>query len=379
MIYNKFQDTRLSLLGFGTMRLPLLEDGKTINKEEVFKMTDYAMEHGVNYFDTAYPYHEGFSEVVIGEALKKYPRDSFYLATKYPGHQPSSVINPKDTFAEQLQKCGVEYFDFYLLHNVAEFCMDYYMSDEEGVAAYFVEMKKQGKIKHLGFSTHARVENLKPFLDKFGSEMEFCQIQLNYVDYTLQDAKAKLELLKEYNIPVWVMEPVRGGALASNGVDKAFRWLMQFPEIKMILSGMSNFDQMKENIEIFSELNPTTAEENEQLYAFAESIKNSVPCTGCRYCVKYCKHNIDIPTQIKIYNEAKIKASFVVTMQNESIPEEQRSSACEACGECAKQCPQKIDIPDVMKKLTKILNETKPWSQICAERDAAARKMLGLD
>lgn len=379
MIYNEFKDTRLSLLGFGTMRLPLLEDGKTIDKEEVFKMTDYAIEHGINYFDSAYPYHEGLSEVVIGEALKKYPRDKFYLATKYPGHQPSSLINPKDIFAEQLKKCQVDYFDFYLLHNYSEFCQDYYMSDELGVVAYFVEMKKQGKIKHLGFSTHARVENLKPFLDKFGSEMEFCQIQLNYVDYTLQSAKEKLELLKQYNIPVWVMEPVRGGALASNGVDKAFRWLMQFPEIKMILSGMSNFEQMKQNIEIFSELKPTTKEENKQLYEFAEGIKASVPCTGCRYCVKYCKHNIDIPTQIKIYNEAKIKASFVVTMQNESIPVEQRSSACEACGECAKQCPQKIDIPDVMKKLTKILDETKPWAEICAEREAAAKKLLGID
>ncbi len=379
MIYREFKETKLSLLGFGTMRLPLLEDGKTIDREEVYKMTDYAMANGVNYFDTAYPYHECQSEVVIGEALKKYPRDSFYLATKYPGHQPSTVINPKDTFAEQLKKCQVDYFDFYLLHNISEFSMDDYMSDEKAICAYFVEMKKQGKIKHLGFSTHARVENLKPFLEKYGQYMEFCQIQLNYVDWSLQNAKAKMELLKQYNIPVWVMEPVRGGKLAENGVDKAFRWIMQFPEVKMILSGMSNFDQMKQNIDIFSEEKPTTAEENEELYAFAEKFKASVPCTACGYCAKYCKHHIDIPTQIKIYNEAKVYKSINVAMQNEAIPEENRCSACEACGECAKQCPQKIDIPDVMKKLTTILNEMPSWAQMCAERDAAARKTLGLD
>lgn len=379
MIYREFNGEKLSLLGFGCMRLPLLEDGKTIDQEQVEKMADYAMENGVNYYDTAYPYHGGMSEVSIGKALKKYPRESFNLANKYPGHQPSTVINPKDTFADQLKKCQVDYFDYYLLHNVSEFSLPDYMSDEKGIEAYFVEMKKQGKIRHLGFSCHARVENMKPFLEKYGKDMEFCQIQLNYVDYSLQDAKAKLELLKSYNIPVWVMEPIRGGALVKNGVDKAFRWLMQFSEVKMILSGMSSFDQMKDNIEIFQTENPTTEKENEELYKLAEEIKSSIPCTACGYCKKYCKHNIDIPCQIKIYNEAKVAKTITVTMQNEAIPEENRASACEACGECAKQCPQHIDIPKVMKELSDILASMTTWTALCKERDIAARKNLGLD
>jgi len=378
MITRDFKEDKLGLLGFGTMRLPLLSD-KSINQEEVNRMVDFAMASGVNYFDTAYPYHNGMSEISIGIALKKYPRESFRLADKYPGHQLSTIINPKDTFEEQLKKCQLDYFDYYLLHNVSEFSMNDYMSDEKAICEYFVEMKNQGKIRHLGFSCHARAENMRPFLEKFGKYMEFCQIQLNYLDWTLQDAKTKLEILKEYNLPVWVMEPVRGGALAKNGVSKAFRWIMQFPEVKMILSGMSNFEQMKENVEIFSAFNPTTEKENEELYALAEGMKSSVPCTSCGYCRKFCKHGIDIPVQIKIYNEGMVQKSINVAMQNEAIPLEHRSSACEGCGECVKQCPQHIDIPKVMKNLTELLSNTASWEKLCLERDAAARKNLGLD
>ncbi len=378
MIYREFKDDKLSMLGFGCMRLPLLEDGKSIDEEQVFKMTDYAIENGVNYFDTAYPYHGGLSEVVIGKALSRFPREKFFLADKYPGHQPSAVVNPKDTFALQLKNCKVDYFDYYLLHNISEFSMDEYMSDEKGICAYFVEMKKQGKIRHLGFSCHARLDNLEKFLNKFGNEMEFCQIQLNYVDWTLQQGKEKMELLKKFHIPVWIMEPVRGGALAKYGVDKAFRWLMQFEDIKMILSGMSSFDQMKQNIEIFERLNPTTDEENSQLYKIAEEFKSSVPCTACGYCLKYCKNGINIPVQIQIYNEAKVCKSFNVTMQNEAIAPEYRSSACIACGECAKQCPQKIDIPNVMKELTSIIDSMTSWVDVCKTRDVVNRKNLGL-
>lgn len=214
MIYSDFQDKTLSLLGFGTMRLPLNSDG-TIDEVQVREMTRYCLEHGVNYFDTAYPYHNGDSERVIGRILSEYPRDSYYLATKYPGHQILSTgYNPAEIFEEQLAKCGVDYFDFYLLHNVYEKSMETYLDPQWGIIDYFKEQKRLGRIRHLGFSTHAQTKCLKEFLDICGDAMEFCQIQLNYLDWTLQDAKAKYELLTEQGIPVWVMEPVRGGRLA---------------------------------------------------------------------------------------------------------------------------------------------------------------------
>ena len=214
MIYRTFKDKQLSLLGFGTMRLPTGSDG-SIDEAQVREMTRYAVSHGVNYFDTAYPYHGGESERVIGRVLREYPRDSYCLATKYPGHQ---IINggydPAEIFEEQLKKCGVEYFDFYLLHNVYEKSMEVYLDPQRGILEYFKEQKRLGRIRHLGFSSHAEPPALKAFLDACGEDMEFCQIQLNYLDWTLQDAKGKYELLTQRGIPVWVMEPVRGGKLA---------------------------------------------------------------------------------------------------------------------------------------------------------------------
>ena len=210
MITNKIHDKELSLLGFGAMRLPLNEDG-SIDEKQVFEMVKYASEHGVNYYDTAYPYHQGNSEVVMGKALKQLPRESYCLATKYPGHQIASSYNPAEIFEIQLKKCDVEYFDYYLLHNVYENSIQVYTDSKWGIIDYFIKQKELGRIKHLGFSCHGSAELLKEFLDGYGDKMEFCQIQLNYLDWTLQDAKAKYELLTERNIPVWVMEPVRGG------------------------------------------------------------------------------------------------------------------------------------------------------------------------
>ena len=390
MITKDFQGNRLSLLGFGTMRLPTNGDGR-IDEAQVAEMTAYAIEHGVNYFDTAYPYHGGESERVIGRVLSKYPRDSYYLATKYPGHQIlSNGYNPAEIFEEQLKKCGVEYFDFYLLHNVYEKSMEVYLDPKWGIVDYFKEQKKLGRIKHLGFSCHAETKGLKAFLDACGEDMEFCQIQLNYLDWTLQDARGKYDLLTERNIPVWVMEPVRGGRLAKLSDAEevklkalhpdesiaawGFRFLQQLPNVKMVLSGMSNMEQMVDNVKTFSAPKPLTAEETALLLDIAEGMKDSIPCTACRYCCDGCPAGLDIPGLISTYNELRFSAAVNVAMRIEFMPEDKKPSACIGCGQCTQMCPQNIDIPGAMKDFTEKLSKLPSWAEICRQREAAAKK-----
>ena len=390
MIYSKFQNKKLSLLGFGAMRLPTLEDG-TIDETQVKEMTAYAMEHGVNYYDTAYPYHGGESERVMGRILKEYPRDSFYLATKYPGHQIlSDGYNPAAIFEEQLEKCQVEYFDFYLLHNVNEKSVETYMDPQWGIVDYFKEQKKLGRIKHLGFSTHAQVDCLKEFLDYCGEDMEFCQIQLNYLDWTLQNAKGKYELLTEHGIPVWVMEPVRGGKLAVLSEDReaklkavcpdasvaswGFRFLQGLPNVQMVLSGMSNMEQMQDNIKTFTERNALSEEENTLVLEIAESMKDSIPCTGCRYCCDGCPMELDIPMLLSVYNEIRVAPTTTAAIPIEFMAEEKKPSACVACGKCMEICPQNINVPEAMKDLAEKLTAIPSWAEICRQREEAAKK-----
>ncbi|MBQ3357127.1 MAG: aldo/keto reductase [Oscillospiraceae bacterium] len=390
MLYSDFQDLKLSRLGFGTMRLPQREDG-SIDEDKTREMVRFAIEHGVNYFDTAYPYHGGKSELVIGKLLGEYPRESFYLADKYPGHQISASYDPAATFEEQLQKCGVDYFDFYLLHNVCEKSYGVYTDPKWGIIDYFAEQKRRGRIRHLGFSSHAGIENLREFLDRYGELMEFCQIQLNYLDWTLQDAKTKVELLTERNIPVWVMEPVRGGKLAKlpqAGEDAlkrlrpdespaawCFRWLADIPQVKVILSGMSSLAQMQENICTMSAEKPLNAEERQTLSDIADGLTRCVPCTGCRYCCDGCPMGLDIPMLLASYNDAKFAPNFTVGMRLDSLPEEQRPTACVGCGACAQICPQKIDIPGVMQDFAEIMKTLPDWTAICREREAAANAL----
>ena len=390
MMYRDFQGKRLSGLGFGTMRLPTNSDG-SIDEAQVAEMTAYALEHGVNYFDTAYPYHGGESERVIGRVLSKYPRDSYCLATKYPGHQISSTgYDPAEIFEEQLKKCGVEYFDFYLLHNVYEKSMEVYLDPRWGIIDYFKEQKRLGRIKHLGFSCHAETKGLKTFLDVCGDDMEFCQIQLNYLDWTLQDAKAKCELLAKWNIPVWVMEPVRGGKLAtqSEAVEAqlkalrpdesipawCFRWLQGIEGVTMVLSGMSNMEQMMDNVKTFEAPKPLNAEENALLMDIAEQLKNAVPCTACRYCCDGCPMGLDIPALLAIYNDLKVTPTFLLGMRVEALPPEKRPDACIGCGACISICPQNINIPEALADMAEILKGLPSWEAICREREAAAKK-----
>lgn len=390
MIYKDFQGKKLSRLGFGTMRLPTLENGE-INQPLFEEMVDYAIKNGVNYFDTAYPYHGGKSEIATGLALKKYPRDSYYLATKYPGHQIATEYNPAEVFEEQLKKCGVEYFDFYLLHNVYEKSSETYMDERWGIVDYFVKQKELGRIRHLGFSSHGRYDNLKEFLDYCGDKMEFCQLQLNYIDWTLQQGKEKCELLKERGIPVWVMEPVRGGALAKLAPQQeeklkalrpddsvaswAFRFLQGIDNIAVVLSGMSDMAQVVDNVKTFTEEKPLSEEDVNLLFDIAEGLKDAVPCTACRYCCDGCPVGLDIPVLISYYNELKLTpGSLNVGMRVEALPADKQPSACIGCGACTSICPQNIDIPQIMKDLAEQLTEIPSWAEICRQRDEAARK-----
>lgn len=389
MMTNDFQGKQLSRLGFGTMRLPTNADG-SIDEAQVAEMTAYAIAHGVNYFDTAYPYHGGESEQVIGRVLSKYPRDSYYLTDKYPGHQISSTgYNPAEIFEEQLQKCGVEYFDFYLLHNVYEKSMEVYLDPQWGIVDYFKEQKRLGRIKHLGFSCHAETKGLKEFLDACGEDMEFCQIQLNYLDWTLQDAKGKYDLLTQRGIPVWVMEPVRGGRLAKlSDVEEAklkvlrpedsiaswgFRFLQALPNVKMVLSGMSNMEQMMDNVKTFSEDKPLTAEETALVLDIAEGMKDCIPCTACRYCCDGCPAGLDIPGLISTYNEIRFSPAVNVAMRIEFMPEDKKPTACIGCGQCTRMCPQNIDVPGALKDFAEKLSKLPSWAEICRQREAAAK------
>lgn len=375
MVYKKFQDLELSALGFGTMRLPLAESGPDalIDEEKTAEMVACALDNGVNYFDTAYGYHDGQSEVVIGKVLSRYPRDSYYLATKFPGYDLSNMDKVEAIFEEQLKKCGVEYFDFYLFHNVYEKNIDPYLDEKYGIMDYLMKQKEAGRIRHLGFSAHGRYDTMKRFLEAYGEHMEFCQIQLNYLDWKLQDARAKVDLLNEYKIPIWVMEPLRGGSLASLSKENeeklkalrpeegipawAFRFLQAVPGVTMVLSGMSNLEQMKENIATFSEEKPVYGKEMEALMEVTDSMLDILPCTACRYCVTHCPQGLDIPTLLALYNETRFANGLITHMAVDALQEEKRPGACVGCRSCEAVCPQQLGIADAMADFVKKLNQ----------------------
>ena len=394
MIYNTFKDKKLSALGFGSMRLPVVPGGGPgdVDQDAVNEMVDYAIAHGVNYFDTAKPYHEGKSEIALGRALARYPRDTWYLADKFPGHQVIKGIDLplEETFNEELEACGVEYFDFYLLHNVNEHSMKYYMDKSKGCVDYFVKQRDAGKIHHLGFSCHSAASGLKEFLDEYGEHMEFCQIQLNYLDWTLQGAKDKVALLRERGIPVWVMEPVRGGRLAKLDAETeermrtlrpeesvaawAFHWLRTVPQPTVILSGMSNLSQGKDNVATFEQDKPLNDEELRVVYDAAERLSALIPCTGCRYCCAGCPKQLDIPLLISLCNDMRIDSAMNAVARYDAL-DDKRASACIGCGKCRIACPQKIDVPAAMKELVSLREGRKSWTEICIERDNAAKAL----
>ena len=379
MLYNDFQNLKVSELGFGAMRLPVIDgDDNRIDEAATFEMVDYAIEHGINYFDSAWGYHGGNSERVMGRALARYDRESYYLATKFPGYDPTNFGKHEAIFAEQLERAGVDYFDFYLMHNVCELNVEQYLDDERfGTLSYFIEQKRTGRIRHLGFSVHGSFDTFKRFVDAYGEHMEFCQIQLNYMDWEFQDARAKVELLRERGIGIWVMEPLRGGILitlddedmaplrklrpSANAIEWAFAFVRGVEGVNVVLSGMSNMDQLRENVALFEKDDELAPAEEEALLALGRKLAGAkgVPCTKCHYCVSHCPMDLDIPRLLELYNEHLSRPSFafIAPMALGAMPADKHPSACIGCGACTTVCPQQIDIPGALAHFAELMGE----------------------
>lgn len=375
MIYHEACGEKLSMLGMGNMRLPTQGSGPNspIDEAKAQAIIDYVYESGVNYFDTAYMYHGGQSEIFVGKALKKFPRESYKLATKMPSGPLEQGKGPQEVFEEQLQKCGVSYFDFYLLHNLNENSYDVFTNPEKGVIPYLLEQKKLGRIRHLGLSSHAKPETLNRFLDSYDC-FEFVQIQLNYLDWDFQDAKQQYEIITGHGLPVWVMEPCRGGRLASlspaadeilkaERPDKsvaswAFRYLLGLPGVHMVLSGMTELPQALDNIATFSEGAPLTPAESAALDKALALFRSEflVPCTACHYC-DGCPLGLEIPDLLSVYNRFALNPGPMIWMNLERFPEEKQPDACIACGSCKRKCPQNIDIPGIFDTFAAKLKE----------------------
>ncbi len=368
MIYREFQGKQLSMLGLGAMRLPLRsKDDADIDVEAAKEMVAYAMEHGINYYDTAWGYHNGQSEIVIGEILNEYPRESYYLASKFPGYDLSNMDKVEEIFEKQLEKTQKEYFDFYLFHNVCEINIDAYLDEKYGIFEYLMKQKENGRIRHLGFSAHGSYEVIERFLKKYGHAMEFCQLQINYIDWEFQKVNKKVELVQSYGIPVWVMEPLRGGKLARVSEEYearlktlrpqetvpgwAFRFLQSIPSVTMILSGMSDMQQLTDNIRTFETDAPLNDAEMKGVMEIAGEMvgKIALPCTACRYCTTKCPKGLDIPTLLELYNEHIFTGGgFLPEFGLMAIDREKHPDACVGCKSCEAVCPQQIKISEAM-------------------------------
>ncbi len=391
MIYKSFKGKRLSQLGFGCMRFANDPTTGEIDQTKVNEMFDLAIREGVNYFDTAYPYLGGKSELAMAEALSRYPRESYYIADKFPGHSLTAPIDNIALFHVSLRKCRTDYFDFYLLHNITEWSVKYYESEEYHIIPDILQMKEEGKIRHLGFSFHGGLELLEEFLTRHEGVFDFVQIQLNYLDWTLQDAKTKYEIIVRHGLGVWVMEPCRGGKLAvlpeseaaklhalhenAGGTDPkpsdasyAFRFLQSLPGINVILSGMNEVSQVEDNLRTFRKEWPLSEEERNVLMDIAENLKRGVPCTGCRYCCEGCPIGLDIPYLLQCYNDYKFAESMPPSMRLDGLDEEKRPNACIGCGQCMHACPQGIDVPSALSELAEMYEKGPHWSTQVAVR-----------
>ena len=367
MRYKEFKGSaKLSMLGMGAMRLPVIGgDQGNIDYEKAKAIIDRAYQGGVNYYDTAYIYHNGKSEEFLGKALAEYPRESYYVADKF---NLQAEPDYKKQFPEQLSRLNMEYIDFYLIHGIQDAWMDQFL--ECGALRYFDELKKQGKIRNLGFSFHASPNSLRKLLKIY--PWDFVQIQLNYLDWHYGDAKELYEILEEAEIPIMIMEPVRGGKLANLTPEAeailkeadpeasiaswALRFVMSRPQVQVVLSGMSNLEQMEDNLHIFSETACLTEEEEALVKKAADEFRSKVGvgCTACRYCTPNCPIGLDIPKILSLYNDVKLANEEWRATFADAMPEGKRPEDCIGCGACTGHCPQSLDVPAAMKEMAEI-------------------------
>lgn len=364
---------KTSLLGFGCMRFPTTNDG-SIDMEKTEMMVDMAYKAGVNYYDTAYVYHGGKSELVIGSLLDKYDRSSYYLATKLPCWNVHSVDDAKKLFEEQLTKLHKDYIDFYLLHAMGRSKFDEMVS--LGVVEYLEQLQQEGKIKYLGFSFHDNFDAFSHIINF--RKWDFCQIQLNYMDTDSQAGIKGYELADELHVPLIIMEPIKGGVLSNlpESAAKLFkesapdlsisswalRWVGSLPNAKVILSGMSDLSHVEDNLKTFSPF--VALNNNEQLIVektiglINTLIKNN--CSSCSYCMP-CPSGVNIPHNFRIWNEFGMYNSIGATKWGweHGIDDDKKAKNCSSCGKCEKVCPQKISIRADLKSLQLELDQIK--------------------
>lgn len=375
MEYRKFEKLGIapSLLGFGCMRFPLNKDG-SICEPEAEKMLDTAIAAGVTYIDTAYPYHNGDSEPFLGRVLKKYDRKDFFLATKLPVWNVKTLDDAKQLFQEQLVRLQVEYVDFYLLH-----CLDkekWQTVLDLGLIPYFEEMKAQGKIRYFGFSFHDEYEVFETIATY--RPWDFCQIQYNYVDTDIQAGDRGYALTEKLNIPLVIMEPVKGGSLAQLPEDVtvpftearpnssisswALRWVASKPNVKVVLSGMSTMEQVEDNLHTFGNFEPLTEKEAAMVSQVATNIKKRTRngCTGCAYCMP-CPFGVDIPKNFRIWNDFSMYGNKEKTKQAffQDLAPDSSADQCQKCGKCETVCPQSISIRKDLENASIELNSLK--------------------
>lgn len=359
--------------GFGAMRLPVInpEDKKSIDMQELKRMVDVFMEAGFTYFDTAFPYHEQMSESALKEALvDRYDRDSFILADKMPTVLVKAGEEYPMYFKQQLEKTGAGYFDYYLMHNMGR--DRYFNTDKWGGFAFAEKMKEQGKIKNFGFSFHDDAAMLDQILTEH-PEVDFVQLQINYLDWNnevIQSGEC-YKVARKHNKPIVVMEPVKGGTLANlpkeaeellknynkeaSPASYALRFAAQLDGVFMVLSGMSNVSQVKDNISFMSQPEPLSDEEMKLLEQVVKIINNkiAIPCTSCGYCMEVCPKNINIPGLFGLYNNYCVSGNFSGMYHNRLTMDKGKASDCIKCHRCEKNCPQHISIPEHLEVISK--------------------------